>query len=479
MGAEPDFSPPPPEPTHSPEPEISGKDSRNWKADMMSALGESVSFGRFLTEPLEWGKWSAFAHNRYLDEAAVQARPGSVAQKKAFFEAHYARKKRKSEDHAAARDDVAGGDGDLEAAEDGGAASWSLSAAESSCMTDEPSAPAEEVCCGWEDGVVDCGDSASDKAVHVPEELAAITDAVGPSCRMDAPTNEMCHMEGSDQVVGAVLQLQKQDLCMDSLTAVDATLKEISILNQDITDSVKKRRIQMASLLSKPAKLSSPPTAKKGQSSSAKRRSMRQSSKENTSPPSADSSKLGTTSTPQKMSTLSALHMSMDSRNLGTKIADRISQLEYATRSAESTKPHDLRLSRKTFSSALPEIAPRTSQVDEERSSHIMKIKEKLFGSTSPTVHQKSGITKEKERKFNNEPGFKESRHSFCFKARPLPNFYRRNKQPKDPSQQTTQEIPSSSKSGHLLSDINQAHQMGKGASDEKQICCFPIRKMY
>jgi hypothetical protein len=262
MGAEPDFSPPPPEPTHSPEPEISGKDSRvsisssscwcystssscwwdvfrfrdslrfcacvggiqNWKADMMSALGESVSFGRFLTEPLEWGKWSAFAHNRYLDEAAVQARPGSVAQKKAFFEAHYARKKRKSEDHAAARDDVAGGDGDLEAAEDGGAASWSLSAAESSCMTDEPSAPAEEVCCGWEDGVVDCGDSASDKAVHVPEELAAITDAVGPSCRM-APTNEMCHMEGSDQVVGAVLQLQKQDLCMDSLTAVDATLK--------------------------------------------------------------------------------------------------------------------------------------------------------------------------------------------------------------------------------------------------------------
>ncbi|OQU79092.1 hypothetical protein SORBI_3008G093700 [Sorghum bicolor] len=84
------------------------------------------------------------------------------------------------------------------------------------------------------------------------------------------------------------------------------------------------------------------------------------------------------------------------------------------------------------------------------------------------------------QRKFNNEPGFKESRQSFCFKAKPLPNFYRRNRQPKDPSHQTTQEIPSSSKSGrNLLSDVNEAHQAGKGASDEKQICCFPIRKMY
>ena len=58
---------------------------QGWKADMMSALGESVSFGRFLSEPLEWGKWSAFAHNRYLEEASRQSRPGSVAQKKAFF----------------------------------------------------------------------------------------------------------------------------------------------------------------------------------------------------------------------------------------------------------------------------------------------------------------------------------------------------------------------------------------------------------
>ncbi|XVE84091.1 hypothetical protein DITRI_Ditri16bG0141500 [Diplodiscus trichospermus] len=52
-------------------------------------LGQSVSFGRFMTEPLAWEKWSKFSHNKYVEEAERYARPGSVAQKKAFFEAHY------------------------------------------------------------------------------------------------------------------------------------------------------------------------------------------------------------------------------------------------------------------------------------------------------------------------------------------------------------------------------------------------------
>ncbi|KAM2858380.1 hypothetical protein COP2_023925 [Malus domestica] len=53
------------------------------------ALGKSVSFGRFVSESLAWEKWSTFSHNRYVEEAERYARPGSVAQKKAFFEAHY------------------------------------------------------------------------------------------------------------------------------------------------------------------------------------------------------------------------------------------------------------------------------------------------------------------------------------------------------------------------------------------------------
>ncbi|KAF2305998.1 hypothetical protein GH714_009378 [Hevea brasiliensis] len=42
-----------------------------------------------MSESLAWDKWSTFSHNRYVEEAERFSRPGSVAQKKAFFEAHY------------------------------------------------------------------------------------------------------------------------------------------------------------------------------------------------------------------------------------------------------------------------------------------------------------------------------------------------------------------------------------------------------
>ena len=42
-----------------------------------------------MTDSLAWEKWSSFSHNRYVEEAERYAQPGSVAQKKAFFEAHY------------------------------------------------------------------------------------------------------------------------------------------------------------------------------------------------------------------------------------------------------------------------------------------------------------------------------------------------------------------------------------------------------
>ncbi|CAI9766779.1 unnamed protein product [Fraxinus pennsylvanica] len=57
----------------------------------MHALGESISFGRFMSESLSWEKWSTFSHKKYVEEAERYSQPGSVAQKKAFFEAHYKR----------------------------------------------------------------------------------------------------------------------------------------------------------------------------------------------------------------------------------------------------------------------------------------------------------------------------------------------------------------------------------------------------
>ncbi|PQM38793.1 protein WVD2-like 7 [Prunus yedoensis var. nudiflora] len=69
------------------------------EGDPLRCLGESISFGRYMSEPLAWEKWSAFSHNRYLEEVEKFSKPGSVAQKKAYFEAHY---KRKAAEKAAA-----------------------------------------------------------------------------------------------------------------------------------------------------------------------------------------------------------------------------------------------------------------------------------------------------------------------------------------------------------------------------------------
>jgi len=54
-----------------------------------SPLHVSVSFGRFENDSLSWERWSSFSPNKYLEEVEKCATPGSVAQKKAYFEAHY------------------------------------------------------------------------------------------------------------------------------------------------------------------------------------------------------------------------------------------------------------------------------------------------------------------------------------------------------------------------------------------------------
>lgn len=46
-----------------------------------------------MSESLDWGKWSAFNNNRYLDEVERYTKPGSVAAKKAYFEAHFKRRR--------------------------------------------------------------------------------------------------------------------------------------------------------------------------------------------------------------------------------------------------------------------------------------------------------------------------------------------------------------------------------------------------
>ncbi|GFY96368.1 hypothetical protein Acr_11g0006740 [Actinidia rufa] len=52
----------------------------------------SISFGRFKAESLSWERRSSFSHNRYLEEVEKYSKPGSVTEKKAYFEAHFRRK---------------------------------------------------------------------------------------------------------------------------------------------------------------------------------------------------------------------------------------------------------------------------------------------------------------------------------------------------------------------------------------------------
>ncbi|XP_019445824.1 PREDICTED: protein WVD2-like 7 isoform X2 [Lupinus angustifolius] len=70
--------------------EVEESFSINFQAD--SIHSGSISFGRFENEPLCWERRSSFSHNRYLEEVEKCSKPGSVTEKKAYFEAHFKKK---------------------------------------------------------------------------------------------------------------------------------------------------------------------------------------------------------------------------------------------------------------------------------------------------------------------------------------------------------------------------------------------------
>ncbi|CAI9275976.1 unnamed protein product [Lactuca saligna] len=62
----------------------------SFQADLLHS--GSISFGRFESESLSWERRSIFSHNRYLEEVEKYSKPGSVTEKKAYFEAQFRRK---------------------------------------------------------------------------------------------------------------------------------------------------------------------------------------------------------------------------------------------------------------------------------------------------------------------------------------------------------------------------------------------------
>ena len=65
----------------------------NGQTSFNGGLGESISFGRFAMDSFSWVKRSSFNHNQYLEELGNCSAPGSVREKKAYFEAYYKAKK--------------------------------------------------------------------------------------------------------------------------------------------------------------------------------------------------------------------------------------------------------------------------------------------------------------------------------------------------------------------------------------------------
>nr|XP_028951751.1 protein WVD2-like 7 [Malus domestica] len=70
--------------------EIEEPFSFSFQADSLHS--GSISFGRFENEVLSWEKWSSFSHNRYVEEVEKCLKPGSVIERKAYFEAHFKKK---------------------------------------------------------------------------------------------------------------------------------------------------------------------------------------------------------------------------------------------------------------------------------------------------------------------------------------------------------------------------------------------------
>ncbi|KAM1960287.1 hypothetical protein EV2_021201 [Malus domestica] len=70
--------------------EIEEPFSFSFQADSLHS--GSISFGRFENEVLYWEKWSSFSRNRYVEEVEKCLKPGSVIERKAYFEAHFKKK---------------------------------------------------------------------------------------------------------------------------------------------------------------------------------------------------------------------------------------------------------------------------------------------------------------------------------------------------------------------------------------------------
>ncbi|KAI9177573.1 hypothetical protein LWI28_016781 [Acer negundo] len=393
------------------------------------ALGQSVSFGRFVSESLAWEKWSTFSHNKYVEEAERYSRPGSVAQKKAFFEAHY--KKIAAQKAAAAL---------LEQA-------TTTTDASSKTEPDESQTEAAEV----NNIIIPTKDSKQDVLVDKSEVEA--TDVVK---LQNILVEKNMNVESPNQNV--------KDMELIGATEIEKCVKETKMYKPQLKSSMSKKKLDLSS-----SKTSNYSRASKQPSSPAKPTVLSQSKKDTMATPMKKKSVVDLPD--KKRATPKSIHKSIyltPAREINRLASSIIRKIDGSRVGSNSKPPKDIPTPLRTPTKAsMSGIAkhPLTTPLSENKRTetplgsltignktvrarwHFLptEIKSQSPNLSTPfhlRTEERAARRKEKlEEKFNAsqtqnaqqqatlkekaETELRKLRQSLCFKARPLPDFYK------------------------------------------------------
>ncbi|GMY13190.1 protein WVD2-like 7 isoform X2 [Fagus crenata] len=451
------------------------------------ALGQSISFGRFMSESLAWEKWSSFSNNRYVEEAERFSRPGSVAQKKAFFEAHY--KKIAAQKAAALLEQAnAASNNAPKPAEEVLVNNISTNDSKTACSnSNEVVNQKHEVKAPYSGTYSIVNDNESSSNAEMDKFEGNIVDGADPDPKKPAFVENPLEVEQSSHLSDADKH-KVTEMELEGTPQMKKPLLKSSYSNQDSLAPMSKKKPSLSSsksllhnraskLPSSPAKHTAPICPKKDN---------------NTTPMNM---KPAIDYTDRKRSTPKSLHKSVnftpirELNKLTSTVMRKIESSRLGASSSKASKDCSTPLRTPTMvskneaqnhPSATPWSEKRRARTPQDPSAsgsktvgqrwRLLPTENKMQSPNLSTpfsfrTEERAERRKKKlEEKFNaNETQkvqlqttFKEKaeteirklRQSFCFKARPLPNFYKERKEPKNEIKKVPLTHPQSPKLG-------------------------------
>ncbi|KAF3444515.1 hypothetical protein FNV43_RR14207 [Rhamnella rubrinervis] len=347
------------------------------------ALGQSISFGRFMSDSLAWEKWSTFSHNRYVEEAEKHSRPGSVAQKKAFFEAHYK--------NLAARKAAA-----------------LLEQANAAASHNVPEPESEEGVATQDSQTMI---SNSEVMFHEREEVNA------PDMEESLVSNSNGYNSNAEMGKSGSSKLKVADPATEQPVLVESTEK-VETLSQvvvaDVRKEVQETELSGTTQLKKPLskwnqEVSVPMSKKKPTLSSSKSSTHQKAAK--------DGSRKDNYATPMNKKPLLDSSEKKTPRSLHMSVSfTPIREINKLT-SSVIRKIENSRLGANSFKESKDCFTPLKTPT--------MKLEEKFNANEAQKEHMQIKLKEKAEREIG------KLRPSLCFKARPLPDFYKQRKTPK------------------------------------------------